>query len=296
MIGALFALCCTAHAADIVVFGDSWGTYGAASFEKMANSHGLTVDNVAVSGSKASDWAEDPNCLRDVLQKNPDAKYVWLTIGGNDARPKMEQGVPIDAIVAQVMADIITFLEPALEERPDIKLATFGYDILFWDYPMCKSTGDKMFAPYCGPRSGRDYIPCCNQLFYKIQSECTDVLARKYKQVSSPNLLGSWQHAGGVPGADIGKPVDTVFSPNQFTGPLKLCLHANDAGYDVIFKNLWDLFFSKHHVSNGTVVTPRQQNNVESVEKARAYQDFKLFWPNRTTDFKEFKALVNQTQ
>jgi len=287
MIGALLALCCTAYSADIIVFGDSWGTYGAASFEKMANSKGLTVDNVAVSGSKASDWAADPNCLADVLANNPDARYVWLTIGGNDARPKMEAGEPIDSIVAQVLADIIKFIEPAFALRPDIKLVTFGYDILFWDYPMCRSTGDKMFVNYCGPRSGADYIGCCNRLFYTIQWECTDVLAAKYKQISSPNLLGSWQAAGGIPGAGIGKPVDGYFSPNEFTGPLKLCLHANDKGYDVIFQNLWDLFFDRFEPNRTALsLPPRPAYTQTSFE---SFQEWKQLYPtNRTTDFKTF--------
>jgi len=239
-------LCCAAQAADIIVFGDSWGTYGAVSFQNMATSHGLTVSNVAVSGSTAAEWAADPLSLKRVVDDNPDAKFVWLTIGGNDARPKMEKGIPIAQIVKEVLVDIQTFLTPYLTAYPRLKLVTFGYDVLFWGYLMCQGTGEKMFMPYCGPKSGPNYITCANQLFYAIQFQCTDVLALNYpNQVFSPNLLGSWQAAGGVPGAGIGKPVDSVFSPNEFTGPTKLCLHANDKGYDVIFANLWNLFFQK---------------------------------------------------
>jgi lysophospholipase L1-like esterase len=240
-------LCCAVQAADIIVFGDSWGTYGAVSFDKMAANHGLTVSNVAVSGSTAAEWAADPLSLKKVVDDNPDAKFVWLTIGGNDARPKMELGLPIVEIVKAVLVDIQTFLDPYLKAYPSLKLVTFGYDVLFWGYLMCQGTGEKMFKPYCGPKTGADYITCANQLFYAIQFQCTDVLARNYpNQVFSPNLLGSWQTAGGVPGAGIGKPIDSVFSPNEFTGPTKLCLHANDKGYDVIFTNLWDLFFKNH--------------------------------------------------
>jgi len=240
-------LCSLAQAADIIVFGDSWGTYGAVSFENMARSHGLTVDNVAVSGSTAKEWAADPLSLKKVVDDNPDAKYVWLTIGGNDARPEMEKGVPIDTVVKQVLSDIKKFLDPYLQAYPRLKLVTFGYDVLFWSYLMCQSTGEKMFKPYCGVKTSPNYVSCANQLFYNIQFKCTNVLAANYPgQVFSPNLLGSWQAAGGVPGAGIGKPIDSVFSPNEFTGPTKLCLHANDKGYDVIFNNLWNLFFKDH--------------------------------------------------
>ena len=243
-VGLCFVL---GQSADIIVFGDSWGTYGAVSFEKMAASHGLTVDNVAVSGSTAAEWAADPLSLKKVVDNNPDAKYVWLTIGGNDARPKMEQGQPIADILKQVLIDIKTFLEPYLTAYPRLKLVTFGYDILFWSYLMCQGTGEKMFKPYCGAKTGPDYVACANQLFYSIQHQCTEVLAQDYPdQVFSPNLLGSWQAAGGVPGAAVGRPVDNVFSPNEYTGPTKLCLHANDKGYEIIFNNLWDLFFKDH--------------------------------------------------
>jgi hypothetical protein len=285
-----------AHAADIIVFGDSWGTYGAASFQKMAAAHGLTVDNVAVSGSTAADWAKDPLSLKKAVDKNPDAKFVWLTIGGNDARPKMEQGKPIAEIVKEVLVDIQTFLTPYLQAYPKLKLVTFGYDILFWSYLMCQSTGEKMFKPYCGAKSGKDYVTCANQLFYAIQYQCTNVLAQNYPgQVYSPNLLGSWQAAGRVPGAAIGKPVDGVFSPNEFTGPTKLCLHANDKGYDVIFTNLWDLFF-KNHVDNDFVGT----DSFWKQQYAEWAALCKVTYPENGPQFEKFKLnymsnLVNAT-
>jgi len=167
----------------------------------------------------------------------------------------MEKGIPVAQIAKETLSDIKTFLDPYLAAYPRLKLVTFGYDVLFWSYLMCQGTGEKMFKPYCGPKTGANYVSCANQLFYSIQFQCTDVLAKNYpNQVWSPNLLGSWQTAGGVPGAGIGKPIDSVFSPNEFTGPTKLCLHANDKGYDVIFTNLWNLFF-KNHVENDFVGT-----------------------------------------
>jgi len=75
-----------AQSAEVIVFGDSWGELGATPFAKEMAKHGVTVSNVAVSGSTAADWADQPNYLRDVVRTNPDAKYVWLTIGGNDAK------------------------------------------------------------------------------------------------------------------------------------------------------------------------------------------------------------------
>ncbi len=46
--------------AEVVVFGDSWGTYGEKAFEEMFSSRGYntTVANVAVGGTTAAEWAQ----------------------------------------------------------------------------------------------------------------------------------------------------------------------------------------------------------------------------------------------
>ena len=33
--------------------------------------------------------------LKEAVDNNPDAKYVWLTIGGNDSFPKLLSNTPI---------------------------------------------------------------------------------------------------------------------------------------------------------------------------------------------------------
>ena len=97
---ALAILFHLSFAAEIIVFGDSWGTYGKKSFhEVFTEKHGMTVDNVAVGGTTAAGWAKDKNALKDAVDKNPDAKYVWLTIGGNDASPQLLANKPIEEIV-----------------------------------------------------------------------------------------------------------------------------------------------------------------------------------------------------
>ena len=51
------------NAADVVVFGDSWGVEGASAFQKNMQSHGLTVTNKAIAGTTAEGWSKTPNCL-----------------------------------------------------------------------------------------------------------------------------------------------------------------------------------------------------------------------------------------
>lgn len=86
----------------LLFFAISWGTEGvllvhfligliarnagAKSLRQVFGAKGVTIDNVAKSGSTAEQWARNPNSLRDAVRKNPDAKWVWLTIGGLDLR------------------------------------------------------------------------------------------------------------------------------------------------------------------------------------------------------------------
>lgn len=231
---------------DIVVFGDSWGTEGAYEFELMASSHNLTVDNHAVAGSTAQEWARMPNKLTEWVQSNPDCKYVWITIGGNDAEPMLVNGDDVATITAKIEGWIQKFLDPLFAAVPKIKVVAFGYDILFWDYFECIPAANSIFKR-CGKHGQGNFTACANDLFYNIQWMWED-LATKYTakgySLTAPDLRGSFQVAGNLPGAAVGDPLDNAFSPNQFTNPTKFCLHANDLGYSAIFKNLWHLYFA----------------------------------------------------
>lgn len=72
---------------DVVIVGDSWGVLGGPQFRVMLSEHntGLSVANYAVSGSTTSDWAENPNKVKDYIDENPNAQYIWMSLGGNDA-------------------------------------------------------------------------------------------------------------------------------------------------------------------------------------------------------------------
>lgn len=241
-----FMMSTLVQSADIVVFGDSWGTYGAASFKKMASAHGLTVANHAVAGSTAAQWAEAGNVMKLTnWVKQANAKYVWVTIGGNDAWEALEVNTPIQKILSTLQSNCRKFYEPLFKAVPNIKVVQFGYDILFWDFIECRALATSMFHWHCGKYGSANFTVCSNRLMYQLQDAIAD-LAANYTQLSTVDMLGSWQKAGGISGADIGKPNDNYFSPNKYTDATKICLHATHAGYDIIFTNLWNLYFSKH--------------------------------------------------
>lgn len=246
------------QSADIVVFGDSWGTVGASSFKKMATKHGLTVSNHAVTGSTAEGWAQKSKRqdLTNWVKQNTDAKYVWITIGGNDAANGMERGVAIDTILKNFLANEKLFFDPLVKAVPNIKVVQFGYDVLFWDYFECTATATSIFGSHCGKHGSKNFTECANALMVRVQTTI-EQFASNYPQMTTVNMMGSLQAAGGDPGASIGHPSMHYFSPNKYTGPTKFCLHANDAGFDIIFDNLWDAYFSKHEAerlaSNSTI-------------------------------------------
>ena len=110
------------NCAEIVVFGDSWGTYGEEVFAEVMGNYGLSVDNVAISGTTAADWAKDKYDMANAVRKNADCKYVWLTIGGNDAIPNMIADVPFNETTSDLLADTKVFLDVLFDEFPNIKL------------------------------------------------------------------------------------------------------------------------------------------------------------------------------
>ena len=55
------------------------------------------------------------------------------------------------------------------------------------------------------------------------------------------NLFGSLQAADGVPGAEIGKPVFSQYSPAKYIDIS--CIHLNDKGYTVLFEAFYEKFF-----------------------------------------------------
>lgn len=84
--------------------------------------HGLTVDNVAIGGTTAAGWARDKMALKEAVDNNPDAKYVWLTIGGNDSMPKLLSNTPIQSILDQLNVDSKIFLDELFKAHPHIKV------------------------------------------------------------------------------------------------------------------------------------------------------------------------------
>ena len=85
----LSTLCTLSFGAQVIVIGDSWGEEGHEYLQDVLKSHANTKDlevkSYAVGGTTTANWIKPPTKVVDDINKNSDAQYVWLTIGGNDA-------------------------------------------------------------------------------------------------------------------------------------------------------------------------------------------------------------------
>ena len=127
-------------------------------------------------------------------------------------------------------------LDYYFSKYPNSKVMQCGYDI------PCE-LGECAFqprVPYCAGN-----ISCSNICTVHWQGPLMDPLKAKYKGYTGLNILGTVQKAGGVAGADVGKPVMDQGSPCDL---MTSCVHPKygKPGATAIGEAFWDLYFSKH--------------------------------------------------
>ena len=84
--------------------------------------------------------------MASIIQQNPTARWVWLTIGGNDCIAGLPQRIPISVMMAELTAALTTIVTEILKASSTIKIVQFGYDLLGWDkMGQCVKMGDDIF-------------------------------------------------------------------------------------------------------------------------------------------------------
>merc|ERR1712096_157315 len=105
-------------------------------------------------------------------------------------------------------------------------------------------------AKWCGNNH-----TCTNSLLENFHRLYIDGLGKKYAQpqYTTLKLIGASQKAGGVPGADVGKPVLTQGSPCKWT---TLCVHPKykSPPAKLIGEVFWSEYFSKQTQSSRVLV------------------------------------------
>jgi len=235
----ILCLIVSIECADVLVFGDSWGSFGKREFEDMFNKRGhteITVDNVAVGGTTAEFWARTPQALTNAVTESGNVQWVWLSIGGNDGIYGLAAGKPIELIVEEAVNNTRIFLDPLFKDHPNVKVVQFGYDIVNFEMSIvCRTLGTTLF-PYCNRDTG-----CMNREMYNLQY-AVEILSGFYPRHTSVNLLGTMQKASGqVP---LPTPNDDYFTPESLMND---CIHPNfnvdNCGFDALFDQLWEVYF-----------------------------------------------------
>eukprot|EP01083_Nonionella_stella_P285916 973179_1 len=185
---------CFVASKQVVIIGDSWGTKGGKELQAVFKEHGATweIANYAQGGTTTADWAKHPDRMVDDINKNPDAEYVWLTLGGNDAADYLpgctrKHPLPdeqcINYVLNESISNIEIMLNPVFEQHPGIQVVQFGYDIMNFQKGYCSLEGQDVM------HGCNDQAFCINTQFTKIQ-QAVDFLATKYANYTSINLLG----------------------------------------------------------------------------------------------------------
>lgn len=241
-----------ASGAELMAFGDSWGTTGAAELRNLGQRKGFTVDDQSIPGTTAAFWARRADALKEKVDDAPDTRVIWFTLGGNDFITKRQTmtPLPVEEIISSAFNDTQTVLDPLFEAYPDMIVVGFGYEIFSWgtaeeEGRACNQIAEGLFFPDCEDADGGLDKTCANELWlglHGLHGLLADQYPENYKRAE---IIGALQSASGVPGAEIGQPVTSEFSdPMYFAGGG--CIHANDLGYEVIFSALYDTVLNEY--------------------------------------------------
>ena len=224
-----------ASAHDVVVFGDSWAAGAADELSTTFFLRGrsdITVDGVGVGGTTADYWANSAlNALPDAVSLNPDAQWVWLSIGGNDLFAHYAAGQGAQA-AADLDINLRMMLDALFAVHPNIKVVMFGYDYInFEQSAECIVTALNYFG--AGVTT-----PFVNQVFLNDVVAVQQAVAADYPNLTYvDSVLGTLQQAGNVPGA----PNSLLPSPSEYMAD---CIHPTSFGYALIMSALYDAYWA----------------------------------------------------
>ena len=221
---SLLAAPSAATAAEIVVFGDSWAEGAADELQAAVRAAGLDLEvaGYGVGGTTAEVWAAMPAALPDAVALNPDARWLWLSIGGNDifASHAAGEGSAADGNDRNIRAMLA-----ALHDRhPDLRVVMMAYDFPnFEQSQACIANAIVYFGPVT--------TPVVNQIFLDEVGAVQARIAEEDARLSFVEVWGTLQAAGGVPGApNLLRP-----SPSRTMAD---CIHPTGEGYRILHDRL----------------------------------------------------------
>ena len=230
----LLGLTAPAVADDVIVFGDSWAAGSPPALQQALRAqgfHDVFVDAQGVGGTTAAYWAtEEPDALHEAVTANPDARWVWLSITGNDVFHHHANGRAAQS-AADNEANLRTMFDDLFAVHPDIKVVMFGYDFVNFEQSIdCILTAFQIFGTDVTTRK-------VNEIFLAEVGAVQERVAADYPQVTYiPDVWGTLQAAGEVPNA----PNLDLPSPKRYFAD---CIHPTAEGYRKIHDVLVDAYW-----------------------------------------------------
>lgn len=122
-------------AAEVVVFGDSWGVPAAPALQMVLTNNGLTetVVDAAVGGETALNLSSASGLLHitNTLAANPDVELVHLSIGGNDFLGQWNSTFTTlqqDQLFQAIVDDVEIIVDHILATAPAVLILWSSYD------------------------------------------------------------------------------------------------------------------------------------------------------------------------
>ena len=233
-----------AWADPVINLGDSWSAFG---HDQLANKFpaGINVSNWGFPGATAQAFASDPagiNWVNTALAVNPDAQYMYLSIGGNDVFGQYAAG---NGANAAAIIDTYTrmLIDNILAQRPALQIVLPGYDFPnFEKETTCIAEGFLIF--------GTPLALTINPIFLACIRDVQANIAASYSNVTAVDAFYTLQIAGGTPGA----PNPLMPSPASLMGGDGDCIHANNQGYNHFTRATYDAYFLPIYGAGGCMV------------------------------------------
>eukprot|EP01113_Clastostelium_recurvatum_P002439 TRINITY_DN11015_c0_g1_i2.p1 TRINITY_DN11015_c0_g1~~TRINITY_DN11015_c0_g1_i2.p1 ORF type:complete len:269 (-),score=62.45 TRINITY_DN11015_c0_g1_i2:22-828(-) len=235
----------------VLCFGDSWthgNTYGLQ--RAFASSSDVVVTGKDYWGSTAQQFAENIDLLPDTVTKH-NADYVVLSMGGNDFKnfymKKREYVMPWTAL-KEVEANMRLVLEHLFQKNPHVRVVMYGYDFPgsvhgVLDYFLPAKSYSSSAARWAYDWLGVPIINrSCARLGAVMHQMANDFTQRGNHFTYVP-LWGSLQaEAALTQGKKMAGPSMSEPSPTEYMADP---IHANEKGYTVLMRNLYDRYFVK---------------------------------------------------
>lgn len=224
-------LAAPARAADVLVFGDSWAEGSADELQDALAPLGLEVVGYGIGGTTADQYANVyPTAIPAVIVTHPEARWVWLSMGGNDLFANYYAGNGASN-AAWYEANFRTVLDQIESVRPDMRVVSFGYDFVNFEQSTdCIATAWTYFGV-------GTLTPTINGYFYSdIRAPLTGIDPDRFRFTYVDQVWGTLQAAGGIAGApDLNLPSPAAFMAD--------CIHPTSEGYRLVHQALVDAYW-----------------------------------------------------